>query len=75
MAKKDHLYVLIDGRLENATLIAKTVAADAMGPAHKKYFYEVGHRQMAYGYTRPEALTKFLTLASERDWKVLQPLN
>ncbi|CAG2145517.1 DUF4177 domain-containing protein [Cupriavidus plantarum] len=73
---KDHLVVKIDGVLADATMTITTVPADEVGPAHRKYHYALSNgRQIAYGYTRREALEMFLTVASEQGWAVYLPLS
>lgn len=73
---KDHLVVKIDGDLIDATMSITTVPADEMGPAHRKYKYELSNgRSIAYGYTRRDALEMLLAVAAERGWAVYQPLQ
>jgi hypothetical protein len=72
---KDHLVVNVDGHLLDATMSIRTVPADEVGPAHRKYNYELSNgRSIGYGYTRREALETLLAVAAERGWKVYQPL-
>ncbi|MCB5324977.1 hypothetical protein LH412_23610 [Yersinia intermedia] len=74
--KTDHLIIQTSAGLFDVTLTVTTVPADDVGPAHKKYHYELpGGRVSSYGYTRKEALAELLTHAKNEGWKVLQPLN
>lgn len=72
---RDHLKVLREGRLLDATLTARTVPACEVGPAHKKYFYEIDGRSLSFEYTKRKALDRLITEANEGGWKVFQPLN
>lgn len=74
--KTDHLMILSRDGLFDSTLTVTTVPADDVGPAHKKYHYELpGGRVSSYGYTRKEALAELLAQAKTEGWRVLQPLN
>lgn len=74
--KVDHLMILSREGIFDATLTVTTVPADDVGPAHKKYHYELpGGCVSSYGYTRKEALAELLTHAKREGWRVLQPLN
>jgi hypothetical protein len=73
---KDHLVVKIDGDLIDATMSITTVPADPVGPAYRKYKYELSNgRSNAYGHTRREALEMLLSVAGEQGWTVYQPLS
>lgn len=71
---KDHLVVNVDGHLIDATMSIRSVPADEVGPAHRKYRYELSNgRSISYGYTRRDALEVLLAVAAERGWAVYQP--
>ena len=74
---KDHLIVVKEGRcMLDATIRITHVPADAVGPAHKKYSYELSDgTAISYGWTKTEALHKLLQVAKERGWRVLQYLT
>lgn len=73
---KNHLYVVLQDEWVDATLHSHTVPADSMGPAHQKHAYHLSNgMQLAFGWTKREALDVLLTAAGERGWRVLQPLN
>ncbi|UEP39762.1 hypothetical protein LL998_34040 (plasmid) [Burkholderia ambifaria] len=74
-ASKDHLFVQVDGALIDATMTVTTVPADAVGPSHRKYRYDLsGGRSVAYGYSKREALDRLLEVGKERGWAVYQRL-
>jgi hypothetical protein len=72
---RDHLKVLRDGILLDATLTTYTVPGCEVGPAHKKYEYEINGRSMGFAYTKREAFDFLITQATKSGWKVFQPLN
>lgn len=75
--KKDHLIVLAEGGVMlDACLIASTIPADSVGPAHKKYGYQLSNGgAVASTFTKADALDCLIAVATERGWKVLLPLN
>jgi hypothetical protein len=54
---------------------AGTVPGCEVGPAHKKYEYEINGRSMGFAYTKREAFDFLITQATKSGWKVFQPLN
>lgn len=73
---KDYLKVQIDGELLDACLMSQSIPADEVGPAHKKHSYQISNGiNIAYGWTKKEALQMFIAVANENGWLIFQRLN
>jgi len=73
---KNHLIVIKDESMINATLHTYMIPDDGVGPAHKKYAYSLSDcTEIACGWTKGEALELLLVVATERKWRVFHPLN
>jgi hypothetical protein len=72
---KDNLLIEIEGVRAQANLTTYSIPADEVGPAHKKYAYRLSiGREIAYGWTKNEALQELLQVANENGWIVLHRL-
>lgn len=73
---KDSLIVQKEDVFVDACLVSRHFPADEVGPAHKKHAYHMSDGiAISYGWTKTEAFSNLIAVASERGWVVLQRLN
>lgn len=74
MANMDILVVVAAGEMFDATLTTTAVPACEVGPAHKKYHYQVMGKNTGWGYSRREAREELMAYCAKAGWRVLKPL-